>query len=116
MEMTVSLDKKQIHIGWETAVAVIVFLVVTMWGAGTFTAKYLAKQDAIYAAVLQSKREDSIQDVRLDTISMWHNRGIAERNNMKYDLHYIMESLKASKTGYYTERKVNNRLEFNKVK
>jgi hypothetical protein len=116
--MTVLLDKKQIHLGWQTAAAIIIFLIGTMWGAGDFTAKYLQKQDEIYKAVMYSKREDSIQDVRLDTITMWHTRGTSERNNIKADINYILGALKVSgpAVGFYTEKKVNGRIVLERVK
>jgi len=115
--MTITVDKRQIHLGWPTAGAIILFLVTTIWGASWSVQKFLDKQDKIYNVVMSLRIKDSLQDVRLDTIYSWHAVAKSERSSMKLNIGYLMDALHPQKqsTGLFTERLVNGRIVFERV-
>ena len=112
--MTVSVDKKTIHLGWPAAGSILVFLVVTVFGFGSFTTKFMQKQDDIYRATLRMQRRDSIQAVINDTM-------VNSVYFIKHDVSGLtkrVENLeKATSDRYrnYTERKVGGKLQYNRA-
>lgn len=112
--MTVSVDKKIIHIGWEAAISVVIFLIVSVYGFSAFTTKFLEKQDDIYRATLRQQRRDSMQAVMNDTLSKsiyFIKQDISTIRRRVESLENIREH------GYrnYTERKVEGKLQYSRA-
>lgn len=62
--MTITLDKKQIHLGWQVAASILISVSGFMWWGGSFTSGYLQKQDYIYKViVVLSKDNTGIKNV-----------------------------------------------------
>lgn len=56
--MTVTLDKKQIHLGWETAASILVVGIPFLLGCGYSANKFFTKQETMYNAVISIKADN----------------------------------------------------------
>jgi Na+-transporting methylmalonyl-CoA/oxaloacetate decarboxylase gamma subunit len=117
--VTVQLDKKQIHLGWETAGAILIFLVVTIYGFGSFVTKFLEKQNKIYTIVVKLDKKDSTQDNNIAVLNTYQAVNTSDITNIKNDI----QDLKNQKnnrsqevTHYYTEKWKNGHLYLISVK
>ena len=116
--MTVNVGRTHINLGWETLVGILAFTISTTYAITVYLNRQDEKLDKIIASQNYHARKDSIQDVKLDSIFSWHVKGVNERNIMKTDIQFLMGNVKVSRTseGYFTEKKVNGRIVFDKVK
>jgi len=117
-KVTVQLDKKQIHLGWETAGAIILFLVVTMYGFGAVVTKFLEKQDKIYTVVIKLDRKDSIQDNNIALLTTNQAVTTSDISTIKSDIKDLKDQKNRTQvvTHYYTEKKKDRHLYVNQVR
>lgn len=110
--MTVQVGRNDIKLGWETGAAIVLFLVTTMFGAGMYAAKFLAKQDEIY-----TKQAEIYSFVK--TLAKHDSSATAGliRVNLRVDSLNdsnapVMAYNRPKKKGhYYIERRINGRLQ-----
>lgn len=111
--MTVKVNKSEIHLGWETAAAIVMFLVVTMFGAGTVTTKFLNKQDEIYSIVKALSKSDSVirqNEVKTADALRRHDSSLDSIKKL-----LVVKYANAPGMKFYTERKTSRGLELKEV-
>jgi hypothetical protein len=57
--MTVTLDKKQIHLGWQAAASILVIGIPFLVGLGIGANKFFTKQESMYNAVIEIKKDNA---------------------------------------------------------
>lgn len=57
--MTVTLDKKQIHLGWQAAASILVIGIPFLVGLGVGANKFFSKQESMYNAVIEIKKDNT---------------------------------------------------------
>jgi hypothetical protein len=98
--MTVEVGRTQIHLGWPTAGSIIAGIVIGTWGAAIGFGNFMRSQDEMKKQLSIIIKNDSLGKLEVamlkrDVDSMKNNRPLAAR---------------ASRLGYYTERKINGRI------
>lgn len=116
--MTVQVGRQEIKLGWEALVGIIFFTVSTTAAITMYFNRQDTKLDKIIAWQNVHGVKDSIQDIKLDSIFSWHIKGVTERNNMKQDIHFLMNRASSTRTsiGYFTEHRVNGHVILEKAK
>ncbi len=111
--MTVVVGRTQIHLGWPTAVSIIITLVTVTWGFSTYFGEFMRSQKEMNKNMAILLKRDSIHDSeiksnthRIDTLSI-------HVNNAESTLPIIIDALKNNRrVKFYNEKKVDGRLLF----
>ena len=109
--MTVTVDKKVIHIGWETAFAILVFTVTVTWGASTFILSLKSDLKDIKTSVATLARRDSIYFSKVDNNRKDIDRLTLGHDSLKRDMQVIEDKL-SIRYHNVTERRENGALIF----
>lgn len=109
--MTVAVGRTQIHLGWPTAGAIVLSLIVSTWGAAQFFAGFMnsqremQKQLSIIAgrdSIYYSKTEQNTADI----ISLKY-----QKDSLKADFNLLKLALsRGRQLAFYTEKKINGQI------
>ena len=122
--MTVTIDKKSIHFGWEVFAGIMVFTISMTWAAAMYNSNSDKKQDDMLQSLTQIQKtlarqqvKDSVQDVRIDTLYARQTQEQYRFNGFLRDINEVRESIRTVRTiQYFTEKKMRGRIQLSEVK